>query len=178
MRHVILLRGINVGGKNVLPMRGLVELLEEAGATRVVTYIQSGNVVFDASAKAALRIASDLPGIIERAAELTVPVVLRSSVELVAALEKNPYLARGVDDDQLHVAFLAKGPTAAAAARLDPARSPPDELTLVGRELFLWLPNGVGKSKITNVYLDSRLETVSTVRNLRTVRKLCELASA
>ena len=72
----------------------------------------------------------------------------------------------------LHVVFLAAAPAAGRAAALDPARSPPDELTLVGREVFLRCPNGMARTRITNAWLDATLATTSTVRNWRTVEKL------
>jgi uncharacterized protein (DUF1697 family) len=157
-------------------MSELVSLFEQAGASRVVTHIQSGNVVFDATAKVATRVVSELPARIEQATGLVVPIVHRTADDFAAAISQNPFLERGADEDSLHVAFLAAVPTPAAAARLDPARSPPDTFELVGRDLHLCLPNGVGKTKLTNAYLDSKLETVSTLRNLRTVRKLVELS--
>jgi len=176
--HVALLRGINVGGKNMLPMATLVELFAAAGCTDVRTYIQSGNVVFAASAKTAARVGGAVTKAIERELGLAVPLVLRSAAELAAAAARNPYLERGVDPDELHLAFLADPPDKKQAAALDPRRSPGDAFVLRGRELYLHLPNGVARTKLTNAYLDKTLGTVSTVRNWRTVLKLVELAGA
>jgi uncharacterized protein (DUF1697 family) len=106
-----------------------------------------------------------------------VPVVLRSAAELRAVVRGNPFLEAGADPATLHVAFLADRPTAAAAASLDPARSPPDAFAVRGREVYLHLPNGGARSKLTTAWLDARLDTVSTVRNWRTVERLLALAS-
>ena len=180
MRHVALLRGINVGGKNRLPMPTLVTLFEQAGAKRVATYIQSGNVVFDAPARTAARLAAELPRRIEEATGLSVPVVLRSGAELEAVIRESPLLARGVDPDTIHVAFLADAPTPEGIRRLGGAVATVgvDTYELHGRELHLHCPQGIGKSKLSNAYFDSRLSTVSTMRNLRTVKALVELARA
>jgi uncharacterized protein (DUF1697 family) len=173
--HVALLRGINLAGKNRLPMKGLSALFTDAGCTDVRTYVQSGNVVFHAGPDLARRI----PGLIEKAIRdrfgISVPVVTRSAAELRRVPKGNPYLARDVDTSTLHVAFLAAKPTAAQIKSLDPDRSPPDEFTVRGRDVYLRLPKGVGRTKLSNAYLDSTLGTTSTLRNWRTVLKLVEL---
>jgi uncharacterized protein (DUF1697 family) len=177
-RHVALLRGINVGGKNVLPMKTLVAMFERAGARNARTYIQSGNVVFDASEKVAARIASAIETAIAKEAGLSVPVVMRSAIELEATVKANPFLARGEAADAVLVMFLARVPDAKALATLDPQRSPGDEFVVVGRDVHLFLPNGVGRTKLTNAWFDSKLATVSTGRNWRTVLELLEMTRA
>lgn len=176
-QHVALLRGINVGGKNKLPMKVLVPLVEAAGGQQVRTYIQSGNVVYRATAAVARTMATMLAEAIERECGLTVPVVARTAKELSAALADNPFLAEGADEKTLHVGFLAKRPTKAAAAALDPDRSPGDRFFLRGRELLLHFPNGVARTKLTSAYLDRTLGTTVTVRNWRTVNKVAALLS-
>jgi uncharacterized protein (DUF1697 family) len=170
--HVALLRGINVGGKNLIPMVELTALFETAGARELRTYIQSGNVVFAASAADAPRIAERVRLAIARQRGFETPVVLRSAADWRAALEHNPFLAEGADPRSLHVAFLADEPSRARAAALDPRRSPGDRFQLLGRELYLHLPNGVARSKLTNAWIDRSLSTTSTLRNWRTVEAL------
>jgi uncharacterized protein (DUF1697 family) len=176
-RHVALLRGINVGGKHIVPMKELAGIFEAAGASEVVTYIQSGNVVCAASAA----VVKKLPGTLERAIEkrfgFGVPIVMRSAEELGEVVRRNPFLSKVPSVERLHVAFLAHEPSAGGVAALDPQRSPPDELVVRGREIYLNLPNGAGKTKLTNAYLDSTLGTTSTMRNWRTVLTLLDLAS-
>lgn len=176
MKHVALLRGINLGGKNKLPMKALVALFEEAGCADVVTYIQSGNVVFAASAAAAKKVPEAVEAAIAERFALKVPVVTRTSKEMAEAAAKNPFLAEGVPADQLHLAFLAHEPSAQAVAGLDPERSKGDRFAVAGREVYLHLPNGVARTKLSNAWLDSKLGTVSTVRNWRTVEKLLAMA--
>ena len=174
--HVLLLRGVNVGGRNRLPMEALRALLAEAGCAGVRTYIQSGNAVLSAAPALARRLPAALTALLRARLGLTVPVVLRTVAELEAAARRNPFLAAGADPATLHLAFLAGAPTRAAAAALDPARSPPDAFRLLGRELYLSLPGGVGKTRLTSDYLDRTLGTTCTLRNWRTVLELVALA--
>jgi len=173
--HVALLRGINLGGKNKLPMRELAAMFDDAGCGEVRTYIQSGNVVFDATARVAKTIPVAVAAAIRARFKLEVPVLVRTAAEMEAVVRDNPFLARGADVDTLHVMFLAGEPSAAQVAALDPARSPGDSFEVRGREVYLALPNGVARSKLTNAWFDSKLGTISTGRNWRTVQKLLEL---
>jgi uncharacterized protein (DUF1697 family) len=172
VKHVALLRGINVAGKNLLPMKDLVALFEKAGCADVQSYIQSGNLVFTAPSALLKRLPAAVQKAIADRFDLDVPVVLRSAAELEAVVDANPFGAV----EGVHVAFLADRPGAAAVAALDPARSPPDRFLVRGREIYLHCPNGLGRSKLTNQWFDSKLATVSTLRNWKTVLKLRDLS--
>jgi uncharacterized protein (DUF1697 family) len=172
---VALLRGINVGGNNRLPMADLVEICSEARCQNVRTYIQSGNVILQAAKSRAQTLGAELARAIERSAGLKVPVVIRTAAELDRVVKANPFT--GVETTQVHVVFLAHQPDATAIRALDEKRSPGDEFRVVGREVFLRLPNGVARSKLTNDYFDRTLATTSTVRNWNTVLKLRALAA-
>ena len=174
--HVALLRGINVGGKNKLPMKSLVALFEDAGCANVRSYIQSGNVLFEAGSALARRIPVAIGEAIAEEFGFDIPIVTRSADELRRAIRANPFLEKGGDESALHVAFLSARPAQAKVATLDPDRSPPDEFAVRGREVYLRCPNGMARTKLTNAYLDSKLGTTSTVRNWRTTLKLLELA--
>jgi uncharacterized protein (DUF1697 family) len=176
--HVALLRGINVGGKNKLAMRELAGLFTKAGCTDVRTYIQSGNVIFNATSRVAESIAKLIETGVARRFGIRAPVITRSADELRVVVEGNPFLEMGADETALHVAFLAHRPEPREVAALDTNRSPPDAFVVRGREVYLNLPNGVARSRLTNAYFDSKLGTTSTQRNWRTVRKLLELAGA
>ncbi|MDB4968372.1 MAG: hypothetical protein JWN44_4061 [Myxococcales bacterium] len=173
---VALLRGINVGGKNKLPMKELAAIFGEAGCSAVRTYIASGNVLFGASADLAARLPAVVAKKIAARFELEVPVVVRGSDELAALVRDNPFLAAGADPATLAVMFLADKPTAQKLATLDAGRSVPDEYIVRGRDIYLRLRNGFAETKLTNAYFDSKLATVSTARNWRTVLKLNELS--
>lgn len=176
--HVALLRGINVGGRNKLPMAELAALFEAEGCTEVRTYIQSGNVVFAPPGPAVGSLAAAISARIEAVHAMSVPVVLRSAAEMAAVVAANPFLARGADPATLHVAFLSEVPDPTRVARLDPQRSPPDEIVVVGADAYLHLPGGMARTRITNAYLDRALAVVSTARNWRTVMRLAEMVSS
>jgi uncharacterized protein (DUF1697 family) len=171
MTQVALLRGINVGGKNILPMKDLSKMFTDAGCKDVRTYIQSGNVIFEGPAGAA-GVADTIQAKIEKRFGYKVPVILRTSGQLLKTIRDNPFLATSPDQRWLHVYFLAAAPNASAIATLDPNRSAPDAFHVRGQEIYLHLPNGMGRSKLTNGYFDSKLSTISTARNWATVLKL------
>ncbi len=176
--YVALLRGINVGGRNVLAMRDLADLFIDRGCGSVRTYIQSGNVIFRAEPGLARRIPEAISDELCARFDLTVPVVIRTADELVRIVEANPFAQAGREPRTLHVAFLRDAPNPSAVARLDDSRSSPDEFAVIGNEIYLHLPNGVARTKLTVKYFDATLETTSTIRNWRTVLKLRELVSA
>jgi uncharacterized protein (DUF1697 family) len=176
--YVALLRGINVGGKHILPMKDLVEVCSATKCENVRTYIQSGNVVFAASEKTAGLLAPVLARKIEERFGFAVPVILRSREQLEKVIRNNPFLKAGKPEKSLHVSFLADTPTAAAIKTLDSNRSAPDEFRVVGGEIYFYLPNGAGNSKLTNAYFDTRLSTIGTVRNWATVLKLLAMMEA
>ena len=169
--YVALLRGINVGGKNKLPMKDLASIFSKIGCADVATYIQSGNVIFKAPAKLAGGVAETVTKKIEAEFGLRVPVLLRSAGQLAKAIAGNLFLNEGVSEDFLHVAFLRD----LATASLDQDRSPGDRFVVCGAEIYLHLPNGAARTKLTNAYFDSHLQTVSTMRNWRTVLKIAAM---
>jgi uncharacterized protein (DUF1697 family) len=177
--YVALLRGINVGGKNPLPMKALAEEFVAVGCEHVRTFIQSGNVIFSAPPG---KDEGELARLLcERLAErfsYTAALVLRTAEELRAAIATNPYLALGAPEETLHVMFLTATPDTARVEKLDPDRSPGDEYRVIGREIYLHLPNGMARTKLTNAYFDSKLDVTSTARNWRTTTKLLELMEA
>jgi uncharacterized protein (DUF1697 family) len=176
--HLALLRGLNVGGKNRLPMSDLIGLFAESGCEHVRSYIQSGNVIFDADPGLAAGVASRVAARIADRFGYRTPVILRTGEELAAVIADNPFLAVGCAEDELHVYFLADRPDPDRVARLDPDRSPSDRFSVSGREIYLRLPHGMARTKLTNAYFDAKLATTSTARNWRTVTRLLELMRA
>lgn len=169
-RYVALLRGVNVGGKNRLPMAALRELFVELGYEGVTTLIQSGNVVF--SSEAPVR-AEDLGAAIGRRFGIDTAVAVREGSALRRALDANPFA--GVDPDRLHLGLLSSAPTPSAVAGLDASPFAPDRFAVVGAELYLDLPNGMARTKLPG-YLDRRLRAHATIRNWRTATRLVALA--
>lgn len=176
--YVALLRGINVGGKHIMPMNDLAEIFNVAKCKDVRTYIQSGNVVFTCTDSLAKGLCPTLEKKIEERFGFAAPVVLRSHDQLGRVVSGNPFLKAGKPVTSLHVSFLADAPRAEAIGKLDPNRSPGDEFRVIGAEIYMYLPNGAGNSKLTNAYFDSRLATIGTARNWATVLKLLEMTKA
>jgi uncharacterized protein (DUF1697 family) len=172
-RYVALARGINVGGKHSVPMAALREVCEELGATGVRTFIQSGNVVLDWKGTAA-----DLETKLEAAATerfgFGIPMMVRTAAELRAARDANPFPE--ADPARLYVVFLARG-RGGTDGEIDPARSPPDRAVLKGDVIYLWCPEGVGRTKLTAAFLEKQAGgRAGTTRNWQTVAKLIALA--
>jgi len=174
---VVLLRGVNVGGHRKVPMAELRGLLSGLGCTEVRTYIQSGNAVFVASEALVARLSEGLGEAMAERFGFRVPVVVRAGEDLARIVATNPFLGQGADPRRLHVGFLAEAPAAEAIAGIDLDRSPPDTLVVQGREVYLHLPNGVGRTRLSNDYLERALGTTSTLRNWRTVGVLAEMAA-
>ncbi len=175
MKYAALLRGINVGGKNMLPMKDLAEMFVSAGCKDVRTYIQSGNVVFSAPVAVVKKLPAAISEKIAKNFGHKVPVVIRSHEQLAVAIQANPFCLAGEPEKSLHLSFLEATPAADAVSKLDPDRSPGDRFQVVGNSMYLCLPNGAGNSKLTNAWVDSKLSTISTVRNWATVLMLFEM---
>ncbi|MFZ0342226.1 MAG: DUF1697 domain-containing protein [Gaiellaceae bacterium] len=169
MRWVALLRAVNLGARNKVPMAELRTLLEDAGYGNARTYIASGNVVFDGP-RAKARTAGELERLIADAFGVETTAILRTPKQLASAVEKHPF----DDVADTYVAFLAGRPTKAAAARLEAFDSEP---VLAGPDLYLRLPHGVQGSRLSNARIESLLGVPATLRNWRTVVALVELAA-
>jgi uncharacterized protein (DUF1697 family) len=170
-RLVGLLRGVNVGGKNKLPMGELRELFESLGHSEVSTFIQSGNVIFTSNDSLTPK---ELEAAIESRFGFQITVILRTPAELERVVKANPF--RSADPSKLHVGFMAGKPATAVVARLDNERFRPEEFAVRGAELYLHLPNGMARTKLP-AYLDRQLKIPTTVRNWNTVKKLIELSA-
>lgn len=172
---IALLRAINVGGNHPIAMADLRDVLVAAGCEDVTTYIQSGNVVFTHPEAATAHLAASLEQRIAAATGFDVPVVLRTADEWTAVIRDNPF--SDAEPTKLLVGFLAEDPAAAAVAAseaIDPAAFAPEAFVLRGREVYLLLPNGIGRAKLTGALRP--LLSAATARNWRTVLKLAELA--
>ncbi len=167
--YVAFLRGINVGGRHKLPMRQLASIFSEAGCTHVATYLQSGNVMFDAAREIAEGIQATITRTIDQELGFRVPMIVRSVEQMANVVAMNPWIAEGVTENMLHVYFLQARPEPGQVLALDPARSPGDAFLVREQEVYLKLPDGMARTKLTNAYFDARLKTISTGRNWRTV---------
>lgn len=169
-KFVVLLRGINVGGHNKLPMQDLREILESLGYDDVKTYIQSGNVVL--SAKAAPDAAAIIAAIDKRFG-FSPHILVVPADRFEAIAEANPYKDEVVEGKQQHVWYLA-GPASADMDGLEARKSPSEKFTLANEAFYLFAPDGIARSKLAND-IEKLLGVAGSGRNWNTVRKLLEM---
>ena len=169
---VALLRGVNVGGATRVPMADLRRVVAEAGYGAVRTYVNSGNVLLTAGVDDAEQVATTLRAACAAAFPCRPDVVVRTRDDLRAVVAGNPFLPRDEDPTHHHVVFL---PGTAPARVPDVEVTPPEDLAAVGRELYLYLPDGMGRSRL-GARLAGRSGPGGTARNWRTVTTLAAMA--
>jgi uncharacterized protein (DUF1697 family) len=175
-RHVLLLRGINLGSTRRVSMPALRSLLEEAGFAEVVTHGASGNVVVS-SRKTAATVRREVERAIAGEVGFGVDVVVRTVDELAAVVEADPFGPGIVDEPRRYqVVFCAETVAAEVAEELSSADVAPERVAVIGREVFCWHANGIQRSPLARLVTDKRLGTLGTARNWNTVLKLRELA--
>ncbi len=176
---IILFRGINVGGHQKVRMDELKALLVALGFRDVVSYIQSGNIVCSSDDADAAHVQKCIEESFEKKFGFSVAVVVRTSDELRAIIEKNPF--QDQPDKELKwivVMFLITHPDTTAREVLLKTYSGPEEIFVLGQEVYIYYADGIGRSKLSNSLLEKRLKTVGTARNWNTIMKLQELVQA
>lgn len=178
-RQIALLRGVNVGGHNAFPKARQLELVRSLGFEEVSVLLQTGNIVFADPGTPPHETARLIEERITTDLGLSVPVLVRTRDELAAAVAANPFPQAVPEPKSLHVTFLSGVP--ADTSRLDGldlAAYTPDRYRLIGRELYLWCPGGIGRSKLADRVSRAPLGVTATARNWNTVTKLLALADA
>ncbi len=176
-RHVVLLRGINIGARNRIAMPQLRELLTGAGFDDVRTYLQSGNVVLCSPATAE-HVARECERQIAEHLGLEIAVVTRTREEIAGVLAHNPLRDVAVDPKRYQVSFLAAELAPEIADRLAAAVVEPERFVVSGRELYAWHPEGVARSRLWSQLAGRGLGVTATARNWTTVASLLALADA
>lgn len=173
--YVVLLRGINVAGKNLLPMKDLVVLLEGLGCRDVKTYIQSGNVVFRHASASTARLSGKIRDSIAERRGFEPAVLVLEPTAIDAAIRGNPFPEAETDPASLHVGFLATEPKKPDLKGLEELRKPSERFVLKKRIFYLHAPEGVGRSRLA-AGAEKRLRVAMTDRNWRTVLRLRDLS--
>lgn len=173
---VALLRGINVGGRNSLPMRELVEVLEGLGLREVKTYIQSGNVVFQNEGGEPADLAGRMGDAIEKSHGFRPEVMLLKVDELQSAIAANPFPEAELEPKTLHLYFLGSEPENADLKALESIRREKERFKLEGKVFYLHAPLGIGRSKLA-AQVEKSLGVAVTSRNWRTVSKIRAMAA-
>lgn len=174
MRWVVLLRAVNLGARNKVPMAQLRTLLEEeAGYEDVRTYIASGNVLLDGP-RGKSAVARNLESLVADAFDVETVAIVRTPKELSAVVAGHPF---GRDTSRSHVVFLADRPTRKATESLAAADHSPDRAVVAGRHVYVQYPAGVHGARLSAARLERLLDVPGTHRNWRTVAALAELAA-
>jgi uncharacterized protein (DUF1697 family) len=175
--YIALFRGVNVGGKNTLPMKELASILADLGALNVKTYIQSGNAVFMSSEKDALRFSNKISLEIKKRRGFEPRVMLLELEEIERAMKKNPFPEAEADPKVLHVSFLASEPVKPNLKALESLKIESERFQLIDKVFYLHAPEGIGRSKLA-ANTERLLGVPMTDRNWRTVCKIREMAQA
>ena len=175
--YIALLRGINIGPHKRMKMENLIASCAACGWAGVKTYIQSGNVVFKAGKSSPDAVAKKLAAQIIADFGFSADVIVRSKEEMESTIKSNSLLKqRGIDQEKLHVAFLAEPPQPEALKQLESLTLAPDQVRIAGKEIYFYFPNGVSGSSLWKHPLDKVLKASVTMRNWNTVNQLCRLA--
>ena len=174
-RHIVLLRGINLGPRNRIAMPVLRDALAEAGFEDVSTYLQSGNVVLSGGTSAAA-VAKSVERVIESSFGLDIPVVVRTRAQLAKVVALDPLGDVVTNPKRYQVSFLSAKPNAEAMRKAEAAAAPAERVVFAGREIYAWHPGGVGPSKLWALLASPRIGATATARNWTTVTTLLEMA--
>jgi uncharacterized protein (DUF1697 family) len=174
---ICMLRGVNVGGRNMIEMDALKALCVGLKLKDPQTYVQSGNVIFSTSEKDVAKLAKRIQDAIEKTAGFRPGVVLRTLAELQQVVARNPFAKRsGIEPGKLLVNFLAANPGKQAREKALAIKVGPEEMHLIGREAYIYFPNGQGRSKFPWAAIERALETSGTGRNWNSVTKMLIMA--
>jgi len=176
-RYIALVRGVNVGGHNKLPMAEFRKLLSGLNHTDVTTYLQSGNAVFTSTKRSPAKLSAEIQAALGDRLSLDVRTLVLSIDRLRQIIDNNPMARDDEDPTHLYVAFLSGKPDAAAIRQVDPAKFAPDRFEVIGDVIYLHYPKGMGKSKLDPGSVFAKTGIWATARNWRTVNQLAALAS-
>lgn len=176
---ISMLRGVNLAGNRKIKMDALRALYVSLGFQNPQTYVQSGNVVFASKSADLTRIARQIESGIEKSFGCHSDVILRTTLEMRSVLENSPFRKRkDLDPSKLLVTFLAAGVGSESRKAVEALECAPEELHCCTRELYIYFPNGMGRSRLSWPKLEKLLQTTYTGRNWNTVGKLLEMAES
>ena len=175
--YISLLRGINVTGHNIIKMEVLRKIYENLGHHNVESYVQSGNVVFQSECNHEKEIAENIAQKIKEVFGFDVPVIVLSVEKLERIIRNNPFLKDAETDEAFfHITFLSEKPKSFSVEIIEQKKQPNEHIAFADDAVYLYCPNGYGKTKLHNTFLESKLKVAATTRNWRTTRKLLEMA--
>lgn len=175
--YISLLRGINVSGQKLIKMGDLKSMCESLGFEQVITYIQSGNVIFTGKPLLTEQVADLMSGQISKQFGFDVPVISLTIEALQAVLRNNPFVCDSAKQSAfMHVTFLKSAPADFDLSEIQGKRLPEEEIVISEKAVYLYCPGGYGKTKLTNTFLEAKLKVAATTRSWKTVQELEQLA--
>ena len=177
MKFIAFIRGINVGRKNRIKMADLVKTLSLLGLKNIKTYLQSGNILFEHDSFDDINISDEIERKISQEFGISVNVIIRSVDELESIIKFNPFIKDlDIEPSKMHVTYLREIPDKDIIFILEQFKGENENLKFNGKEIYLYLPNGYAKTKLTNEFFEKKLKTVATTRNWKTTTRILELA--
>jgi len=172
--YIALLKGINVGGNNILPMTELVAVFEGLGLSNIKTYIQSGNVVFQCKQINSIELSQEICAAIKKRCGFVVHIFILEANDLKNTIASNPFPAAEAEPNMLHLFFLSSLPENPDWKTLESAKKDSEQFRLIDKVLYLYAPEGIGRSKLA-MKVERALGVTATARNWRTAKKLMEM---
>lgn len=177
--YISVLRGINVSGHRVIKMDALKKSYAELGFTNILTYIQSGNVIFQFKKSEHLKIENMIKNKISDEYGFDVPVIVKDAKDLKNVIKNNSFLNnKNVDLSKLHVTFLSAIPAKSEVKRIKEIDFSPEEFIICDDIIYLYCPGGYGNTKLNNNFFENKLKVKATNRNWKTVNELCKIADS
>ncbi len=174
--YVSLLRGINVSGHKIIKMDDLRQSFAELEFQNIRTYIQSGNVIFQDEDSDVQNLEKIIQNKIFDKFRLEVPVLVKEITELKEIINNNPFTSRKDAIAHSHVTFLSSKPLKEDIDNISDVEFFPDEFVIIDKIIYLFCPNGYGKTRLTNNFFETKLKVSATTRNLKTLNKLVNIA--
>jgi len=175
--YISMLRGINVSGHKIIKMDALRKMYADLNFKNVKTYIQSGNVIFQDKKTKHEELEKKIAEKISDEFGFEVPVLVKDLDELTTVLKNNPLVnKRNEDITKLHVTFLSQEPEQANIDKIKNGQYASDEFILIGKTVYLFCPNGYGKTKLSNTFFENKLKIIATTRNWKTINELFNIA--
>lgn len=173
---IALLRGINVSGQKKIKMADLKQHFEELNFQNVITYIQSGNIIFQTKIKDINKLEKSISNKINEHYGFDVEVIIKTISELEYIINNNPFIKQKKDPNKIYLTFLHSFPKMENINKLKETNYSPEEYSIDNKNIFFFAPNGYGKAKMNNNFFEKKLKLIATTRNWKTVNKLYDLS--
>lgn len=178
-KYICFLRGINVGGSKKIKMADLRSHLSALNFNNLQTYIQSGNIIFEAEGYTIEDLETKINQLIRKKYGFEVPALILTPKEIEQVLAENPFIKnKNNQPDRMYFTFLSNLPDQKLIEDLQKTDFDPEKFLISGKTIFFYVPDGLGRSKLNNNFFENKLKVAGTTRNLKTLLKMFELSNA